>query len=113
MKQHSPQFIAEMKALLLEEQAKLAEELGRTTHQQEGTYVADFPEYGQNEEDNATEIADYTAKSSVANTKEVRLREIEGALERIRESRYGITVDGKVIPENRLRANPAATTLIT
>lgn len=103
-KQHSATFIQAMKALLEEEKAKLGQDLGES---------AQFPIYGQNEEDNATEIADYTATSAVSEEKEARLREVEAALRRIEEGTYGLTSDGKMIPEKRLRANPAATTLVT
>ena len=113
MKTHDPQFITDMKALLEEEKAHLEKDLGETARKQEGNYVADFPVYGQGEEDNATEIADYTAKSAVTEAKEARLREINAALTRIEEGKYGLSDKGELIPEKRLRANPAATTLIT
>ncbi len=112
MKTHSREFIAEMKALLEQEKAQLEKDLNQGAHKQEGNYVADFPEYGQNEEDNATEIADYTAKSAIVEAKETRLKEIDSALKRLEEGRFGLTEDGEVIPENRLRANPAATNLV-
>jgi RNA polymerase-binding transcription factor DksA len=113
MKTHSTSFIKEMKALIEEEKAKLEADLGQSAHRQEGNYVADFPVYGQDEEDNATEIADYTATSAVTEAKEARLRELQAALKRIEEGTYGRTDSGEYIPEKRLRANPAATTLVT
>lgn len=104
MKQHSPQFIAEMEALLRQEKAHL--EADRPAH-------ADFPDYGRNEEDNATEIADFSATSAAKDEQEARLREVDAALTRIQEGTYGLTKDSQLIPENRLRANPAATTLVS
>ncbi len=112
-KAHSDEFIAEMRRLLEEEKSRLEQELGGSAHKQEGNYVADFPVYGQGEEDNATEIADYTAKSAVTEAKEARLREVNAALSRIAEGKYGLTDKGEIIPEKRLHANPAATTLVT
>jgi len=112
-KTHSPAFIAEMKALLEQEKAHLDKDLKQEAFKEEGNYIAEFPVYGKDEEDNATEIADYTAKSAVVEAKEARLREINDAFKRIEEGTYGLTRDGKLIPEERLRANPAATTLVT
>lgn len=113
MTKHSTEFIEEMKQALLAEKTKLEQELGGSAHKQEGNYVADFPVYGQGEEDNATEIADYTAASAVTEAKESRLREVNAALTRIEEGKYGLTHNGEIIPEKRLRANPAATALVT
>lgn len=104
MKQHSQEFIAEMEVLLRQEKAHL--EADRAAH-------ADFPDYGRNEEDNATEIADFSATSAAKEEQEARLGEVEAALARIKDGAYGVTKDGQFIPENRLRANPAATTLVS
>lgn len=113
MKAHSPQFIDEMKQQLLTEKSRLEADLGATTHSEQGNLVADFPDYGRNEEDNATEIADYSATSAAKEEKEARLRELEAALSRIEAGGYGLADTGQLIPEARLRANPAATTLVT
>lgn len=104
MHKHKLQFIEAMKALLEAERAKL---------RPDNTQSANFPNYGRNEEDNATEIADYVAASATTDAKEARVREIEAALERIKEGKYGFTAQGELIPEKRLRANPAATTLVS
>ena len=105
-----------MKQALVAEQASLQKELGATTHaDKEGgheDYEANFPDYGRNDEDNAAEMADYQAASSTARAVEERLDEVKAALQRIQEGTYGVTQDGEVIPEDRLRANPAATTVI-
>lgn len=100
LKTRSPQFIREMKGLIEAEKAKLGQELAKTE---------DFPEYGRDEEDNATEIADYTATQATREAKEARLRELNAALARIETGTYGLDSNGKLIPEERLRANPAAT----
>lgn len=71
-----------------------------------------FPEYGRNEEDNATEMGDYTASAAMKNNLEERLHNIREALNRIEEGNYGYTPEGEIIPEDRLRANPAATSTI-
>ncbi len=112
MEGHSPEFIQEMKQRLMEEQAQLRKDLQRLGHKEHGDYQADFDEYGRDDEANAMEIADHQAQASTTDTIEERLKEVEEALERIEQGKYGVTDEGELIPENRLRANPAANTLV-
>lgn len=115
---HSAAFIQEMRTRLVEEKTLLEKELvtlGASTELKKSTEgtAAQFPDYGRSEEDNATEMADFeTTRATIKATQE-RLQGVEQALVRIEEGKYGVTDDGKEIPENRLRANPAATTLVT
>ena len=109
---HSPEFIAEMKQRLETERDELKGKLANLGHVDDGEFKADFPEYGRDEEENATEVGDYQATVSTTDTLEARLREVEYALEQVRVGSYGVTTTGEVIPEDRLRANPAATTLV-
>ena len=112
MQQHTPDFIMKMKTLLEEEQMRLKSDLEAIAMKSGGDYKANFPDYGRNDEDNATEIGDYAATSATENTLEERLHNIEDALERIKEETYGVTTEGDLIPEDRLQANPAATTIV-
>lgn len=100
---HTKEFIEEMKQRLLEEKQSLKGELKET----EG-----FPDYGRSEEENATEVADFQARSATSTAASERLDEIDAALARIEDGAYGTSEDGALIPEERLRANPAATTII-
>jgi len=110
--QHQPEFIEEMKKALQKEKKQLENKLNTIAHKQGDDYQANFPDYGRNDEDNATEIADYQATSSTEKTLEDRLHTVQDALKRIDNNTYGITETSDLIPENRLRANPAATTTI-
>ncbi len=101
---HTQAFIEEMKGRLLEEKKALSGELDESTN---------FPDYGRSEEENATEVADYQALAATSSAASERLVEIDAALERIGKQTYGVTEDGIIIPEDRLRANPAATTVIS
>lgn len=101
---HTQAFIEEMKGRLLEEKKSLTGEVEES---------ANFPDYGRSEEENATEVADYQALAATNSAASERLAEIDAALERIAKETYGVTEDGTVIPEDRLRANPAATTVIS
>ena len=109
---HSPEFIAEMKQKLEAERQKLTQELGTVAHKHDGDFSANYPDYGRNEEDNASEVADFVATAATTEAGEARLKEVEQALERIEAGTYGTTSDGELIPEDRLRANPAAPTII-
>jgi len=102
-KTHSSQFISEMKSLLDAEKGQLEREISHTR---------DFAEYGRNDEDNATEISDFAASSSTHDALKERLSNVLVALERIKAGSYGLTETGEIIPEDRLRANPAATTTL-
>lgn len=110
---HSDQFIQEMKHKLEAEKTQLQKELSSLSRKDHEDYQANFPEYGRNEEENVTEVADFQARFATTETIESRLRDVEKALQRIQEGTYGATEDGEKIPEERLRANPAATTLVS
>lgn len=101
-----------MKTRLEDEKKQILGEFKEETHVSDGDVEADFPEYGRSEEDNAAEVENYQSMTAVTEAAKQRLAEIEGALERIAAGTYGVTEDGQEIPENRLRANPAATTLV-
>jgi RNA polymerase-binding transcription factor DksA len=109
---HNQEFIEEMKAKLEEEKGRLVSELHKEAHVADGEIQANYPDYGRNEEDNATEMEDYQANLATTTAIKERLEEIEVALQRMESNTYGVTEDGQDIPENRLRANPAATTLV-
>ncbi len=101
---HTQDFIQEMKERLMEE---------RRTLSGEAVESSAFPDYGRSEEENATEVADYEALKATNSAVTERITEIDAALERIKKQTYGVTEDGAEIPEGRLRANPAATTVIS
>lgn len=99
---HTQAFIEEMKKALETERAALT-----------GEVIDEAPDYGRSEEDNATELADYEAAAVASTSAKLRIEEVDAALARIAAGTYGVTEDGVEIPEGRLRANPAATTVIT
>ena len=113
MSEHSPAFIAEMKERLLVEQQELEAALGKNAHLEHGSYEANMPEYERDMEVNAMESADAGAASATTEAEEERLKKLTAALARIEAGAYGVTTAGELIPEARLRANPAATTIIS
>jgi RNA polymerase-binding transcription factor DksA len=102
----------------LEEEKKLLEEelatLGKVN--KEGDWEA-TPENElsnqevQDEADMAEKSSDYEERSIKSNTLEIRLSNINKALEKIKGKNYGICENcGKNIEEDRLEVNPAAPT---
>ena len=110
---HSQEFISEMKEKLLHEQKELQQRLAGHARREHGDFQANHPDYGRSEEENADEVADYIATTATTEAEEERLKNIQAALTRIEAGSYGVTDDGQLIPEKRLRANPAATTIVT
>ena len=109
---HSAEFITQMKTRLAEERDQLRSRLGGHAHLEHGDYVGTAPQYERHEEENAMESADQVAIEGITEAEEARLKEVEAALARIEGGTYGMTRDGEMIPESRLLANPAATTVV-
>jgi len=109
---HSSEFISQMKARLETERDQLLARLGAHAHLEHGDYVGTAPEYERHDEENAMESADQVTIEGITEAEEARLKEVEKALARIEAGTYGVTADGQLIPEGRLLANPAATTLV-
>ena len=101
-----------MKERLEEDRSKILAEFQEDSHVVDGEVQANFPDYGRSEEDNVAEMEDYQSLAAITASAKQRLIEIEEALRRIEVGSYGITDEGQEIPEGRLRANPAATTLV-
>jgi len=108
-------FIDEMKAVLLEEKEKVERSLNKIGHKSANgkDYQIDFPEYGNEDGENANEIADYTNNLSLETELEKALRDVNGALKRIENNTYGVCkYTGESIGEDRLRARPTSTSSI-
>lgn len=110
-------FINEVREKLQTERERLLKELT-------GFAVADpkaktvdftttFPEFGDDEDENANEIADYSNKLSLENALEKELRDILDTLISIENKTYGVCKYCKgEISEERLRARPTSTSCI-
>lgn len=99
---HSSEFINEMKTQLLASQKQLTEDLnGLSSHS----------EIGDDEDENASEIAVDEVNQDLIARIEKDLEKIEAALERISNGTYGVDLNtGEDISEDRLRALPWAET---
>lgn len=108
--------LAKIEQHLLEEKTKLETELGQFTsknvHNQED-YNSVFPQYGDKEEDNATEVAEYSDNLTLERTLESALRDVKGALEMIKKGTYGTCkYCKKPIDPRRLIARPTSSSCI-
>jgi RNA polymerase-binding protein DksA len=112
----SGDFLAAIKSNLLEQQTKLENELGKFT--KKSTHVADdydtnFPEYGDKEDENAAEVAEYINGKPVEEALEKTLRDVHKTLERIDKGTYGVCkYCGKSIEEKRLLARPTSSACV-
>ena len=76
-------------------------------------YRSEFPDYGDKEDENAKEIAEYTDNLSIEYSLESTLRDINKALEKIKKGTYGkCSYCGQEIAEERLLARPASSSCV-
>ena len=113
-----PGFIAEIKETLLQEEEKMRKELSSFAHRNPKTsveeYDADFPNYGDEEDDNAREVADFTVNKTLEVALEKNLRDVQNALKRIEDNTYGICkYTGEPIEKKRLLARPTSSSSVT
>lgn len=76
-------------------------------------YTALFPQFGEKEEDNAVEVAQYSDNLTLERTLESTLRDVKAALERIKKGTYGTCkYCRKPIDARRLIARPTSSSCI-
>jgi len=112
----SQTFLKEIKEKLLEEKARLELELAKFATKNghgETDFDANFPEYGDKEDENAQEVADYTTNKPLEISLEKELRDAEKSLERLEKGTYGVCkYCDKPIDEKRLMARPTSSACI-
>lgn len=101
---------------LMEEKTKLEEELGRFAQrnpQNDSDFNADFPQLGEKEDENASEVAEYSKDLTLERTLEASLKDVNKALDRMKDGTYGVCkYCSKPIDEKRLMARPTSTSCI-
>ncbi len=107
--------LLELKEALLKEKKRIQAELeiiGKPTTQS-GDYDTTFTEMGEDEDENASEIEEYTDNIALEANLEKQLKDILEALEKMEAGTYAKCENcGTDIPVERLRAYPAAKTCI-
>lgn len=108
----SPEFMAKVKTMLADEKAKLESELSKFAKKNpevEGDYKSAFPDYGDKDDENAAEVAEYAVNLSLEDNLEKTLRDVRSALKRLEKGEYGICkYCHKPIEEKRLLARPTS-----
>jgi DnaK suppressor protein len=113
----SKEFLTKIKTLLLEEKDVLEKDLGKFTQKNSkvtGDYNSNFPEYGDKDDENANEVAEYAAELPLEESFEKTLRDNVQALKRLEEGTYGICkYCKKPIDEKRLVARPTSNACVS
>lgn len=116
---YSQSFIEEQKQRLLKDKARIEEELTpvATYNEKDDKYVPKFEEFNPDGSEDDSEAADeetnYEENIALAKDLVVSLEEVKAALQKIVEDIYGHCSNcDEYIPEERLRAYPAAATCI-
>ncbi|MFA6500580.1 MAG: TraR/DksA C4-type zinc finger protein [Patescibacteria group bacterium] len=99
------------KSELEKRREEILRELNVDTVQVEGNdFSAKFEDYGDKEDENAAEVADFEKNLSLEKTLEISLYNVNKALKKIDEGNYGLCeVCSKPIDPKRLEAFPSAT----
>jgi len=108
--------LKKIETVLLKERAKLTQQLGqfsaKNVHNPED-YNATFPDFGDKDEDNASEVAQYSDNLTLERTLEAALRDVNKALENLKKGTYGICkYCKKPIDARRLIARPTSSSCI-
>lgn len=105
--------LEQIKADLLARKAQIEKELEEITNNENGLAEAKFPDYGTKQDENASEIDDYTTNLATEKVLGSTLRDIKSALDRMEKGNYGICkYCGKEIGEKRLLARPVASACV-
>jgi len=104
-------FINDRKADLEKRRKELQQELKADTVQVSDTdYDAKFEDFGDKEDENAAEVANFEKNLSMEKTLEISLYNVKKALQKIEEGTYGVCEKcGEQIDPKRLEAFPSAT----
>lgn len=110
-------FIVKMKNVLDLELQRLTAELSRFAHRNSKSndvdFETNFPNLGDKEDENASEVASFSDNLSLEEELEKALRDVESALSAIEKNTYGICkYCGQEIDERRLEARPTSTSCI-
>ena len=110
-------FNLDIKKQLDAEKARLELELSRFAHRNtkatEADFQAEFPNMGDKEDENASEVAQFSDNLSLEDELEKALRDVDSALKMIDQGKYGTCkYCGQMIDERRLIARPTSSSCI-
>ena len=106
-------FLDRMTKMLLDEKERLENDLSKFASKDAdapGGYSSSFPDYGDKDDENAAEVADFQVRLSLEDTLEKSLRDVKKALKQIDNVTYGICKYCKnPIEVKRLEIRPSST----
>jgi DnaK suppressor protein len=112
----TPEFAQKMKDHLEAEKARLESELSAFAHRSagsEGEFETNFPNIGDKEDENASEVAEFSNNLSLEDELEKALRDVGNALESLEKGTYGVCkYCSQDIDERRLVARPTSSSCI-
>ncbi len=114
--QFSADVLKKIEASLLAEKVKLEKELSKFSKKKsdQDDFDTAFPDYGDKEDENAAEVADYVVNLSLEENLEKSLRDATQALDRLKKGQYGICkYCQKPIEEKRLLARPTSSSCMS
>ncbi len=110
------QTLEKIKKNLLDEKARLEKELNsfaKKDPEVANDYNATFPQFGNKDDENAAEVADYSDRLSFEHALELQLRDVNKALDNIAAGKYGICrYCGNEIEEERLLIRPTSSACV-
>ncbi len=109
-------FLKKIKALLLADQARLEKELVSLSSDASGQPArsgVSFPKYGDEESQNALEVAEFEANLSIDDSLKKAFRDVQSALARLEKNNFGVCKYClKPISEARLLARPTSSSCV-
>lgn len=113
----SKDFLDTIKQQLLEQKTNLEKELAKFAKKNSRVaddYDSEFPDYGDKDDENAAEVADYATNLPLEQSLEKTLRDINVSLDRLSKNNYGICkYCKKPIEEKRLLARPTSSACVS
>lgn len=108
-----PSFLEEQKEKLLDEEARLVDELAGVAHpdpEHEGNFIPTFEDLGTSEDSSGQEVSAFEQNIGADEALETRLKNVRAALKKMDKGTYGLCdVDGAPIDHDRLMVQPEAT----
>lgn len=110
-------LLAKIKDMLLADQKNLQEELShiaKKSSHASGDYDTVMSDYGDKDDENAMEVAEFTANKPLEISLEKTLRDVQKSLERVDKGTYGVCkYCDQMIDEKRLLARPTSSACVS
>ncbi|MFA6486121.1 MAG: TraR/DksA C4-type zinc finger protein [Candidatus Magasanikbacteria bacterium] len=112
----SADFLKKIQSILTSEKERLEKELEKFSRKNPhvaGDYNSEFPDYGDKDDENAAEVAEYATNLPLEESLEKTLRDVGQSMKRLDEGTYGFCkYCKKPIDEKRLLARPTSSACV-